>query len=132
MTDSKARNLNDFLETVAEQLSDADLLSIKLMGKISDAFTQKRLTQGLTQKEFAEELGVTQASVSKWESGEYNLSIQKLAEISDKMDLDIDITLRDFREKSDVENIIDYYENRITYIRGTSRQRTARLSYLNR
>lgn len=41
----------------------------------------------LTQKQFAELLGVTQGMVSKWESADYNFTIESLVELFDKLNI---------------------------------------------
>ena len=42
----------------------------------------------MTQKEFAKFMGVTQGMVSKWESGDYNFTIESICNILEKLDLD--------------------------------------------
>ena len=41
----------------------------------------KRLQLGLNQTQFGELFGASQGMVSKWESGDYNFTVQKLGEI---------------------------------------------------
>jgi DNA-binding response OmpR family regulator len=48
----------------------------------------------LTQKEFAHLLGVSQSMVSKWESEDYNFTVEALANICDKLDWDLNICMR--------------------------------------
>ena len=45
----------------------------------------------MTQKAFAEFMGVTQAMVSKWESADYNFTIETIAQISEKLNFTFDI-----------------------------------------
>ena len=47
-----------------------DILDIKF--KISKAITEKRTRENLTQKEFAEQIGVTQSAIFRFESGVVN------------------------------------------------------------
>ena len=47
----------------------------------------------MSQKELAEKLGVSQAMVSKLESGEYNPTIKKLCELFQKLDLDMKLAV---------------------------------------
>lgn len=54
--------------------------------EISTAIFEYRVKNNLTQKELAGRLGVTQAMVSKLESGDYNYSVEQLWKISQKLD----------------------------------------------
>lgn len=63
----------------------------------------------MTQKEFAEHIKVSQGMISKWESGNYNFSIKTLAEVAEKLDMELYINLnrkqgekeKSFRKKTD-------------------------------
>ena len=46
--------------------------------KIGNFIAEKRKEKGLTQKELAEKIGVTDKAVSKWESGECDPSTSNL------------------------------------------------------
>ena len=46
----------------------------------------------MTQKEFAKFMGVTQGMISKWESAEYNFSVESIAQIAEKLGVTVDIT----------------------------------------
>lgn len=47
----------------------------------------------MTQKEFADHMCVSQGMVSKWESGDYNFTIRTLADIAEKLDMDLTVKL---------------------------------------
>ena len=53
--------------------SETELKTIVELAKISAQIERERLEMGMSQKEFAEYMGVTQEMVSKWESREYNI-----------------------------------------------------------
>ena len=53
----------------------------------------------MNQKQFASFMGVSQAMISKWESGEYNFTINTLNEICDKLGLDFNPEPYDPRTK---------------------------------
>jgi len=59
--------------------------------KISTAIFKYRIKHNLSQKKLAEKLGVTQAMVSKLESGDYNYTIEQLWKISQKLGLSFDV-----------------------------------------
>lgn len=81
----------DILELFENTLSPEEVLSAKLISQISTAITKERLRLGMTQIEFADYIDVTQSQISRWERGDYNFSIKKIAEIASKLNLDIDI-----------------------------------------
>ena len=84
------------------------------MGEI-DIFATRikelRESLGMTQKEFADYMGVTQGMVSKWESREYNFTIRSLNEICQKIDLELSVSLDKPCSKADY-TIIKWDEDR--------------------
>ena len=54
---------------------------------ISTTIINYRKSEKLTQGEFAKFMGVSQGMVSKWESGEYNFTINNIAKICDKLNI---------------------------------------------
>ena len=73
---------------LTEGISDLELKQIKDLASISAAIELRRKDLGMSQKEFSAYMGVSQAMVSKWESGEYNFTISSLNEICYRLDLD--------------------------------------------
>ncbi len=63
---------------------------LKIIGK---NIQQERLRKGLTQETFAELMDVSWSYVSKIESGVINLSIGKINEIANYLDIDINALL---------------------------------------
>ncbi len=84
--------------------------------KISTAIFMYRTKHKLSQKKLAEKLGVTQAMVSKLESGDYNYTIEQLWKVSSKLGLKFDVIFEEVKEEISVarsgtentENIIEY------------------------
>ena len=60
-----------------------------IMAEISYAIMDERRKRGMSQKEFATLLGVSQGMLSRWEGCDYNFSIQKVVSIFTKLDVDI-------------------------------------------
>ena len=60
--------------------------------EISSKLFDYRMSNGWSQKKLAEVLGVTQAMVSKLESGEYNYTIEQLWKISKKLGWKLNIS----------------------------------------
>ena len=78
---------------VSEGISEAEVKTIVELAKISAKIERCRIDIGMTQKEFADYMGVTQGMVSKWESREYNFTIRSLNEICKKIDLELSISI---------------------------------------
>ena len=68
-------------------LNETEKKQGKLRGMISAAIENKRYELGMTQKQFAEHLGITQGMVSKLESSENNISVDKLIELFENLDI---------------------------------------------
>jgi transcriptional regulator with XRE-family HTH domain len=88
-------DIHDLLELFEDALSPADVLSSKLMAQVSTAITKERLKLRMTQAEFAQHIEVTQSQVSRWERGNYNFSLEKIADIASKLNLDVNISTVD-------------------------------------
>lgn len=69
------------------------MLKKDILKKIGKNIQQERLKKGLTQETFAELMDVSWSYVSKIESGVINLSIGKINEIANYLDIDINILL---------------------------------------
>lgn len=78
---------------ISTGLSEAEIKTTVELAKISAKIERARLDLGMTQKEFAEYMGVTQGMVSKWESREYNFTIRSLNEISYKLGISLSVSM---------------------------------------
>ncbi len=97
------RKKNEAVETLisvfADVLSDADIKKAVMLSTLSAKIIEKRLELNMTQKEFADHLGVSQSMVSKWESENYNFTIGSLVDIFDKLNVNFDLI---FEQKSEL------------------------------
>ena len=59
--------LEDLFNLFEDNIAAEDILSARILGKISSIITKKRLCMQMNQKEFAHYLNVSQSMVSKWE-----------------------------------------------------------------
>lgn len=99
---------------ISEGFSEAEIKTTIELAKISARIERCRLDLGMTQKEFADYMGVTQAMVSKWESREYNFTIHSLNEICQKLGLALSIGM----ENPCIKNsylIIKWDEEKLRY-----------------
>ena len=93
---------NDMIELMAEYITKSDIYAAKAIAKISAFIYKYRMESKMTQKAFAEMMGVSQGMVSKWESAEYNFTIENIAQISEKLNVTFDI---EFKSESEYMTI---------------------------
>lgn len=86
---------------ISEGLSESEVKTTVELAKISAKIERCRIDMGMTQKEFANYMGVTQGMVSKWESREYNFTIKTLNYICQKIDLELTVSIDKPCSKSD-------------------------------
>ena len=86
---------------VSEGISEAEVKTTVELAKISAKIERCRLDLGMTQKEFADYMGVTQSMISKWESREYNFTIRSLNEICQKLGLSLSMSIEKPCSKKD-------------------------------
>lgn len=85
--------LKDLLQLFEDNVEVSDIIASKVLGSISASIVEKRIQFNMTQKEFAGYMGVSQGMVSKWEGGDYNFTIKTLADIAEKLDLELTVKL---------------------------------------
>lgn len=97
---------------LTEGLSPVEIKTMVELAKISARIERCRKDLGMTQKEFADYMGVSQGMISKWENRDYNFTIRSLNEICHKLNLDLYLSidkrcsLSDFKIlKWDFENL---------------------------
>ena len=83
--------MDALVNAFADVLSESEVVTAIQLGKISAVLEISRIEKGMTQKEFAEFMGVSQGMVSKWESEEYNFTVGTLAKICEKLGLELEI-----------------------------------------
>ena len=79
--------LSALIEDIPAEELEADILLAEIAGKIS----AERIKRGMSQKQFAELLGVKQAQVSKIENGDSNFTIRRLVSIAHKLSMPLKI-----------------------------------------
>ncbi len=65
-----------------------------VLKKISKNIQQVRKEKGYTQESFAEKMDVSWSYVSKLESGILNLSLGKIVELADYLEVDVKVLLK--------------------------------------
>ena len=67
----------------------------ELLDRIAIAVVEYRMEHKLSQKMLAEQLNISQAMVSKYESGDYNISLKSLVELFDRLGLNVSDLFRE-------------------------------------
>lgn len=99
--------LFELLKLFEDDISVSDITASKPLGRISSAIAKKRIDLGMTQKEFAKYMNVSQGMISKWESKDYNFSIKTLAEIAEKLDMELSVNMVPRRSKIQLRRMDD-------------------------
>lgn len=93
MNENSNAGIDNLLSLFSDALTPADVLSAKLIAQISGAITSERLKRNMSPKNFAEYIGTPQSLIVQFESGNYNFSIQEIAEIFTKLNLNANLNI---------------------------------------
>lgn len=100
----KGRDLEDLLTLFDGVLSTEDVIAAKLNGQVAATITSERIKRNMNQTEFATLLGVNQSQVSKWESGDCNFTLNKIAAIAAILGISPTITFQQIPQESTRSN----------------------------
>lgn len=95
------------IDLMAQYLSKEDIYAGQAIASVSAFVLKERTRLGMSQKEFAKKMGVTQGMISKWESAEYNFTIETIAQICAKLGHSFDISFmneNEYRKASDLSS----------------------------
>lgn len=95
----KALPIENLFEQLSESLSTTEIITARILTEISSVIRETRIKLNMNQKEFAKFMGVSQSMISKWEGSYYNFTVESLANISDKLDLSLEVKFVDHNEK---------------------------------
>ena len=79
------------ISALSEGMPAEELMLSGLQSLIAAAITMKRHELKMSQKELANTMGVSQTSVSKWESGETNFTLKTLVQIASALGLEMNV-----------------------------------------
>ena len=92
MSNSILKSANEVMDTIFGNLPyTAEDRYYEILNNISIAVVDYRVKHGFSQKQLAEMLDVSQAMVSKYESGDYNISLKALVSLLDKLNIRMNI-----------------------------------------
>lgn len=113
---SKALPISALLEALADTLSPEEIMTAKCQSSVAAQLSNYRAKLKMNQAEFANHMGVSQGTVSKWENGDFNFTIGKLAEIACALNLDLSISLRNPNVRSaSIGNETTYSSNVLSF-----------------
>lgn len=72
------------IELFGKDSKNVDYLS-DLQFSVANLIFSERLKRGMNQKKFAQEIGISKTLLSEWENGDYNFTLELIAEIADKL-----------------------------------------------
>lgn len=104
---NKSTSISNLFEALTENLSPAELKAATVISDISSRIAIERCKKGMTQKQFADLMGVTQGMVSKWESGDYNFTVESICNIFCELDLDFNFEIFE----DEIKTIIDFKQD---------------------
>lgn len=85
-------NVKDrMFDFVSDYITKSDIYAASAIGKISAFIFKRRMEKHMSQAEFAKMMGVSQGMVSKWESADYNFTIEGIAQIVAKLNYSFDM-----------------------------------------
>ncbi len=89
-----ARPVAELFSRLVENMTASDIKSADVLSKIATAIILKRIELGMSQKDFAKYLGISQGMVSRWENGDYNFTIKTICKVFEKLNLDFDFQIQ--------------------------------------
>jgi len=104
------KNTFEYLDDLCDESLESKAELYDILYDISTKIYEYRKSKGWSQKKLADLLGVSQAMVSKLESGEYNYSIELLWKISKKLGWNLTISFNG-NVQDQVYSVFDYRIN---------------------
>lgn len=81
--------MKSLLSALTKDLGNEELTLTVLQSLIASEIVIRRTKAGLSQAQLAEQLGVSQSTLSKWESGECNFRLSTLVSIAGKLGIEM-------------------------------------------
>lgn len=81
----------ELLSALSTDMSSEEMMLSGLQALLAARITMRRRELGMSQKELADAMCVTQSLVSKWESGETNFTLKTLVQIASVLGLEMTV-----------------------------------------
>ncbi len=108
-----AVDIDTLLDGAFSELSKDEKMASNVLSDVALLISEKRISEGMSQKEFAEKLGISQGLLSRYESGSENLSVKKLSEIFCKLEIEPKLWFKDKACVSEAEDSISISAGRM-------------------
>ena len=95
---AKSAKLEDLLNLFTDVVSPEDVMYAKIIVQLSSSITKERIARGMTLKEFARHIHISHRTLSRIESGNYDISLKELSKIAVALDMDLQISLAPISE----------------------------------
>ena len=96
---AKPAKLEDLLNLFTDVVSPEDVMYTKAKAQVSSVIAKERINCGMTIKEFAKYIRISHRTLSRIESGNYDISLKELTKIAAALDLDLEINFIPMSEK---------------------------------
>ena len=84
-----SESMEKVFSALSRGMHDEELMLSVLQSMIAAEIIGQRIKKKMTQKELSSLLGVSQSTLSKWESGETNFTLSTLVSIASKLEIDM-------------------------------------------
>ena len=88
----KSAKLENLLNLFRDVVSPEDVMYAKIMTQISSEIAKERIALGMSQKEFAKYIHISHRTLSRIESGDYDISLKELSKIAVVLDMDLNLS----------------------------------------
>lgn len=117
----KGASISELLEAMAGFLSPEEVVASTVKAHVANQIAEWRISHKMSQQDFANYFGVNQSTVSKWENGDFNFSLEKLSEIACKLDLNLTVSLSAWKAETASVETTSSPTNNISYFPGCYR-----------
>ena len=112
--EKRKTDISELADLLNDLISPTEALFADIQGQIAASFSKERLSRNLSQKQFAELIGASQSQVSKWESGDFNFTINTLVKFAIALEKRVTISF------SDLESVKKTDNSKIVYLPDSS------------
>ena len=103
------------IEQILEGYPLAEVIQNEIISEVSAQLMIKRFELKMNQEEFANRLGISQSSLSKYENGTKNLTAKKIGEILGKLELTVKLQCEPLKAIENTESEkTSYFSTNIT------------------
>ena len=91
---NQVKTITDLMSALTDTIPERDTAKALIKADISSTIASTRIKAGLSQSQLAEKIGKTQSTISKWEAGDTNFTVDSLVDIAADLELNLTIKLQ--------------------------------------